>query len=200
MGQKKPRILVFASGNGSLFESIARAARMGNLQGEVVGLIVSKAGTGAESRARELKVPSLVINDSPSSDSMDQEILRLAQTFQPDWIALAGFVKKIGPAVLRAYPNRIVNIHPGPLPQFGGKGMYGRKVHAAVIASGRAETSVTVHLVDEHYDHGRTLAVLPVAIEKGESAESLEARVKAEEIRFYPKVLNDLITGQLAVS
>jgi phosphoribosylglycinamide formyltransferase-1 len=98
---------------------------------------------------------------------------------------------------LARYRNRIVNVHPGPIPAFGGEGMYGRRVHEAVIAAGVQESGITIHLVDEEYDHGPVLARWPVPLDAGETAESLEAKVTALEPRLFVETLQQIVSGEL---
>jgi len=114
-----------------------------------------------------------------------------------DLVVLAGFMKMIGPRVLHAFRDRIVNIHPALLPRHGGKGMYGMHVHRAVIASGDRVSGVTVHLVDEEYDHGRVLAQMEIPVVPDDSPESLADRVLKKEHQFLPEVLGRIVKGDL---
>src|SRR5205807_3089261 len=117
------------------------------------------------------------------------QLLKLLRKFRVDLVVLAGYLKRIPPSVIREYAGRIINIHPALLPAFGGEGMYGARVHEAVIASGARETGVTVHLVDDEYDRGPIVAQWRVAVEDSDTADSLAARVLAVEHVVYPRVV-----------
>lgn len=197
-----PKIVVCASGEGSLFEAIVRATRNGVLPAEVVGLIVNRKGIGALARAERLGVAASLISlrAFPSSEAWDEGMLNQLRVWKADWVALGGFLAKVGPSVLRAFPNRIINTHPGLLPEFGGQGMYGDYVHAAVLKSGLRETGITIHLVNEQYDSGKVIALERVPVLPDDSVSSLATRVKNREAQLYPRVLADLITGRINLS
>jgi phosphoribosylglycinamide formyltransferase-1 len=114
-------------------------------------------------------------------------------------IVLSGYLRQLGPRTLGRYGGRILNIHPGPLPAFGGHGMYGRRVHEAVIATGAAESGICIHLVDEEYDRGPVIARRAVPVEPGDTPESLEARVTALEPGFYVETLRHIAEGAIAL-
>lgn len=191
----RSRLVVMASGSGSTFEALVTSAHEGRLKAEVVGLVVSREGAGAIERAKRLNIPFVVVDASKFSSvaEWDQALLSAAKSFQPNWIILAGFMRKIGAKFLSGFKDRIVNIHPSLLPKHGGQGMYGRKVHEAVIAARETRTGVTVHLVDDQYDHGTMLAQKEVQVLPGDTPQSLEERVKTVEKDFYPKVLNLIV-------
>jgi phosphoribosylglycinamide formyltransferase-1 len=197
----KARVVVCASGEGTGFESMVQASRQGELQAEIVGLITNRDAVGALQRAQRLQIPAQVITGKAYSNvpTWDRALAHQLQQWRADWVALAGFLALIGPEVLRSYPQRIVNSHPALLPKFGGPGMFGKHVHRAVVASGATESGVTIHLIDEQYDRGQILAQARVPVHPGDSPEALEQRVKASEVRFYPKVLNDLVTGRITL-
>lgn len=194
-----PKIVVCASGEGTNFEAIVRAAEDGSLKAQIAGLIVNRAGCGALKRAEKLKVHVTVLEPKnfPSREAWDSAMVQSLRSLKADWVALAGFLALVGPRVLSAFPQRVINSHPALLPKFGGAGMYGEFVHAAVIQAGERETGITVHTIDEIYDRGRILAQEKVPVEPGDTAAQLSERVKAREVRFYPKVLNDLVTGRI---
>lgn len=110
-----------------------------------------------------------------------------------DLIVLAGFLWKIPPALIRAYPGRIVNIHPALLPKYGGKGMYGRHVHEAVIADSEKETGITIHYVDEQYDHGEPIFQAKVVVEAGDTPETLAQKVHLLEYEHLPRIIEEVI-------
>lgn len=114
-----------------------------------------------------------------------------------DWIILAGFLWKIPLSLIQAYPGHIINIHPALLPKFGGKGMYGHFVHEAVIKARETESGITIHFVDEHYDHGQTIFQATCTVEPGDTPETLAGKIHILEHRHYPEVIERLISQQL---
>lgn len=195
----QPRLVICASGEGTNFEAIVQATRSGLLAAEVAGLIVNREGTGAAQRAASLGVPvrTLIPKNFDDRSRWDGAMAEQLRQWGADWVVLAGFLTLVGGQVLRAFPGRVVNSHPALLPRFGGEGMYGDRVHAAVLAAGARETGVTVHLVDPEYDRGRILLAERVEVLPGDTVDTLSARVKACENRFYPRVLNDLVCGRI---
>jgi phosphoribosylglycinamide formyltransferase 1 len=177
----KMRIAVAISGRGSNLEALLRALEpAGRAQ---VALVVSdRADAAGLVRARDRRIPAEVISQPADGD----EWLRLLWRFQIDLVVLAGYLKLVPAPVIDAYRGRIINVHPALLPAFGGKGMYGHRVHQAVLASGVRETGVTVHLVDEVYDRGAVLAQARVPILPGDTADTLAERVLAVEHRLLP--------------
>ena len=134
-----------------------------------------------------------------SPESLDSRLIAAFREVGADTIALAGFMRKLGPVFLREFPQRVLNIHAALLPCFGGQGFYGRRVHEAVIESGARFSGATVHFVDELYDHGPILlqAVVPVA--DNDTPETLAARVLEQEHRIYPEALRLLAEGRLKI-
>ena len=181
------RLAVLASGRGSNLQAIIE--HFDNLARERIAKVVLVASNRAESPAL-LRAATASI-DIASFDAADDgsALLELLRKFRVDLVVLAGYLKRIPPAVVRKYSGRIINIHPALLPAFGGEGMYGARVHEAVIASGAAESGVTVHLVDNEYDRGPIVAQWRVRVEKSDSAESLAARVLSVEHVVYPRVI-----------
>ena len=116
-----------------------------------------------------------------------------------DTVILAGYMKRLGPLTLQAYRGRILNIHPALLPKFGGQGMYGKRVHEAVLRAGETVTGVTVHVVDELYDHGRILAQCEVPVLAGDTVDSLAERVLRQEHRLYPDTLRRIAAGEIVL-
>lgn len=186
------------SGNGSSARAIVDAIERGEIAGEA-GLVVSnRKDSVALGWARELGLPARCIPTTIDPEAADG---RLAEAMQADGVQLivmSGYLRRLGPRTLGAYAGRILNIHPGPLPAFGGEGMYGRRVHEAVCAAGLAETTITIHLVDEEYDHGAVIATRPEPIMPGETAETLEARVRALEPAFFTEVIARVAAGDLS--
>lgn len=185
----RARVAILASGNGTNAEAIVRHFHaLGDAAcGSVVLVASNRANAGVLSRARAAAVAAVHF------DARDPAALeRLLDAYRIDLVALAGYLRLVPPDVIARFRGRIVNVHPGPLPEFGGAGMYGMHVHAAVIAAGRTETAVTVHLVDERYDHGETRARWPVPVDPDDTPERLAARVLTVEHILYPRLVDAL--------
>ena len=178
------RVAVAVSGRGSNLEALLRA--LGNdARARVVLVLGSRPDAGALELARANGVPTEVLSDpAAAADWLD----RLAR-HRVDLLVLAGYLKLVPAAVIARYRDRIVNVHPALLPAFGGRGMYGRRVHEAVLASGARESGATVHLVDEVYDRGAVLAQGRVPVLPGDTPDRLAARVLPVEHRLLPAVV-----------
>lgn len=157
---------------------------------EVVVLISNKATAGALSMAAERGVPTLVVRRADWADGT--ELLRALKVLQVDLIVLAGFLWRIPDYLVEAYPNKIVNIHPALLPNYGGKGMYGRHVHEAVKAAGDLESGITIHYVNENYDEGSIIYQAAVRLDADDTAERIAERVLRLEHEHYWQVVRDL--------
>ncbi len=198
---KQLQLGVFASGRGSNFQSILNHTTDGTLHAEIRLLLTNNPEAGALELARASAIPDLVIrkDDFPSRDVFVETMIEKLAQHGVEWIALAGYMKKIPQEVVKVYRNRIVNIHPALLPSFGGKGLYGHHVHQAVLDYGCKVTGVTVHLVDEAYDHGPIIAQRPVPVEDSDTPDTLAARVLQVEHALYPEVLEIIAQGRLAI-
>jgi phosphoribosylglycinamide formyltransferase/phosphoribosylglycinamide formyltransferase-1 len=181
------RLAVLASGRGSNLQAIME--HFENLARERVAQVVLVASNRTDSPALIRAATASV--DIASFDAADDgtELLALLKKFRIDLVVLAGYLKKIPSMVIREYSGRIMNIHPALLPAFGGEGMYGARVHEAVIASGAKESGVTVHLVDDDYDRGPIVAQWRISVEKSDTADSLAARVLRVEHVVYPRAV-----------
>lgn len=193
------RIGILASHGGSNLQAIVDATRQGAIPAEVVVVIGNNAGAMAATRAHDAGIPfhHLSGKTHPEFDQLDAAIARVLTDAAVDLVVLAGYMKKVGPGVIARFPNRIVNIHPALLPKFGGVGMYGPRVHEAVIEAGEAVTGVTVHLVDGEYDRGPIVAQCEVEIRPGDDAATLAARVLEREHEFYVETLGRIVSGEL---
>jgi formyltetrahydrofolate-dependent phosphoribosylglycinamide formyltransferase len=189
------RIGVLASGGGSnLTALLAHLDTLAN--GPVVGVVLSnKPGAGALDKAMARGIPAHVLGDPANGDSL----LGVLETYGVTTIALAGYLKFVPETVTRAFRGRLVNVHPALLPAFGGHGMYGIRVHAAVLAAGARVSGVTVHFVDEHYDHGATIAQWPVPVAPDDSPESLAARVLRAEHALFPRCVAGVASGRITL-
>jgi len=185
------RTAVFASGGGSNFQAIVDAGKNGIIDSKVVLCISNLEQAGVLDRARKENIDSLVIRSDQfekNGEFSDALLSRLAD-YKIDLIALAGYMKKIPSRLIRKYPNRILNIHPALLPEFGGKGMFGIHVHRAVIQSGTEYSGVTVHFVDEGYDTGPVLLQKRIAVLPTDTPESLAQRILEIEHELYPAAI-----------
>jgi phosphoribosylglycinamide formyltransferase-1 len=193
------KLAFLASRNGSAFRAAVEAAGAGRLAADIVLLVSNSPKAPALDFARERGIAHEVITTAADPDAADRELAEALVASGADWVVLSGYLRRIGPAVLARFPDRILNIHPGPLPAFGGEGMYGRRVHEAVIAAGVPASAVTIHLVDGEYDHGLVLGRWPVPVEVGDTAETLEQRITALEPEVMTRTLVDLAEGRLRV-
>ena len=190
----RKKIAVFSSGEGSTLTKIHEACQRGNLPAEILLIISNKAHSGAIERAKRHAIDSYLFDTGNNEDTIktESDLVGLLKQSKIDWILLLGYTRKIGPKLLTAFNNRIINTHPSLLPKYGGKGFYGRKIHEAVLGSGDILTGATVHLVNEEYDSGEILSQIAVPVLPKDSAKTLEARVKKTEKAHLIKVLNEL--------
>ncbi len=188
-----------ASHQGSNMQSVVEACRDGGLAADPAVLICNNRQAKVVARAKQQGIPAYVLNAKTHADpdELDRAMLDALREQACDMIVLAGFMKKIGPRVLKAFAGRIVNIHPSLLPKYGGRGMYGRRVHEAVLSSGDAVTGVTIHLVNGEYDEGRILAQCEVPVLPGDTVDTLAARVLEREHSFLVETLVEIVTGRL---
>ena len=193
------RLGVLASHSGTNLQAIIDACRRGLLDARVCTVISNNSRSGALQRARHEGIPSYHLSGvtHPDEDGLDSAILRVLESHDVELVALAGYMKRVGPSVLARYDRRILNTHPALLPGFGGEGMYGRFVHEAVLAAGAATTGATVHLVDERYDHGPIVAQREAPVLVGDTVDSLSARVLREEHRLYVETLQRVAAGEI---
>ena len=181
------RLAVLASGRGSNLQAIIE--HFDSLARERVATVALVASNRADAPALLLAETASIDIAHFNANDDGSELLELLRKFRIDLVVLAGYLKRIPPKVIREYAGRIMNIHPALLPALGGEGMYGARVHEAVIASGVEETGVTVHLVDDDYDRGPIIAQWRVPVEKSDTADSLAARVLNVEHTVYPRAV-----------
>ncbi|MDA8979839.1 phosphoribosylglycinamide formyltransferase [Chitinophagales bacterium] len=185
---KAVKLAIFASGRGSNAEAILQFQSQANY--EVALIVVSRSEALVTNLAREKGIPLIVLE----KERFQQEILLLESLneYGIELICLAGFLWKIPDYLIKAFPERIINIHPSLLPKYGGKGMYGSKVHEAVVASGERESGITIHLVNEEYDKGKILFQAKVPVYEKDTAADLASRVLALEHKHFPTVIQTL--------
>lgn len=184
------RIAIFASGSGTNAQRIMEYFR--DHRSISVGLVLSnRQDAPVLERAAGFHVPTVVFNRNDLYQS--RFILDILSVQGIDLLVLAGFLWMIPGYLLRAYPRRIVNIHPALLPKYGGKGMYGLHVHEAVIGSGDSASGISIHFVNDRYDEGELILQVKCRVEPGETPESLAKKVHELEYRHYPKVIEEVL-------
>ena len=191
------RIGILASHEGTTLQAVLDAIADGRLAAVVAVVISNNGGSGALRRARDAGVPAVHLSSAthPDPDELDREIRAALTSRQVDLVFLAGYMKKLGRHVLRDFGGRIWNTHPALLPRYGGQGMYGRRVHEAVLAAGDTETGASIHLVDAEYDTGRVIAQCRVPVLAGDSVDDLAARVQASERELIVQTLAAQASG-----
>ncbi len=187
------RIAVFASGYGSnagaIFEYFKHHPSI-----EVVLLLSNDPGAGALNRARAAGIEARSFDYEQISQG---NVFHWLEEFEVTHIVLAGYLKLVPTSILRAFPDRIINIHPALLPKFGGKGMYGMRVHESVKRAGDRETGITIHLVNEKYDEGKILSQVSCPVDINDEPEQIAARVRQLEHNNYPRVIEEWILSGL---
>ena len=192
-------IAVFGSGRGSNFQAILTAMEQGTVPGARICLVVSNnsgAGILEIARANSLTAIHLSQKQFPDEQTFVDALLSTLRAQSANFIALAGYMKRVPPRVVEAYRGRIINIHPALLPRHGGPGMYGMHVHKAVIAAGENTSGATVHYVDEEYDGGKVILQQTVPVHPGDTPETLAARVLRMEHAIYPEVIRRIAASQ----
>lgn len=187
------RIAVLVSGGGTNLQAILESERRGeNPNGQVALVVASKPGVYALTRAEQFGVPTAVVarRDYADSEAFDAALLDVLAGHNIDLVVLAGFLSVLGPSVIAAYPNRILNVHPSLIPSFCGPGFYGLRVHEAALARGVKVTGATVHFVNEECDGGPILLQKAVDIQPDDTPETLQKRVMVEaEWKLLPKAI-----------
>lgn len=195
------RIGVLASGEGTTLQAILDAGAARQIAVQVVTVISNNSDAGALRRGKSAGARTLHLSGKthPEPGALDAAIIAELSRDGVEVIMLAGYMKKLGPALLEHYRGRIINTHPALLPKFGGHGMYGMHVHRAVLAAGEHESGPSVHLVEAEYDTGRVLAQAAVPVEPNDTADTLAARVQERERRLVVSVLGQIADGALSL-
>lgn len=184
------RIVIFASGSGSNAENLVHFFQDNN-HIEVVQILTNNPHAKVLDRAKRLNISALSFNRKAYSKTDD--VLNIIKLQQPDLIVLAGFLWKIPESFIKAFPNKIINIHPALLPKFGGKGMYGMHVHEAVVANKETETGITIHYVNENYDEGAIIFQVKCDVISSDTAEDVAGKIHELEMEYFPKVVDKLL-------
>ena len=185
------KIVVFASGSGTNAENIILHFNE-KKSGTVVAVLSNNPNAKVLDRAKKLNVPTVVFSKEELSTD---EVLQKLISFQPDLIVLAGFLLKFPQKIIAAYPDKIINIHPALLPKYGGKGMYGMNVHRAILDNKDAETGISIHFVNEHYDEGNIIFQEKVSITDCITPEEIAEKVHELEHKYFPEVIEKLINS-----
>lgn len=183
------KIAILASGSGTNAEKIMEYFQNSS-KGQVVLVASNKKDAFVLERAKKFQVPTYTFSKSELESGMLTDQL---QTLGVDLVVLAGFLLKIPHNLIQAFPDQIVNIHPALLPNYGGKGMYGSHVHQAVKDAGDAETGITIHLVNEHYDEGKIIFQAAVPVSPTDSPEDIANKVHLLEHKYFPNVIESLL-------
>lgn len=188
-----------ASHNGSNMQAVIDACREGRILAEPCVVISNNRDAFALQRAKQQAIPAYHLSGktTPQPDELDLEICNTLEKHKTDLVILAGYLRKLGSRTLKRFQGRVINLHPALLPQYGGKGMFGPHVHAAVLASGDRETGVTVHVADELYDHGPILAQCRVPVLAGDTVESLAERLLTHEHLILVETLAKVSRGEI---
>lgn len=184
------RVAIFASGSGTNAENLVTTFRQKKHPVDFI-VLANRADAPVLQRAQRLSVPAFTFGKTEMYQS--DALLRLLEEQKIDFIVLAGFLWKVPPSLIAAYPNTIINIHPALLPKFGGRGMYGERVHSAVLEANENVSGITIHHVTEEYDQGATIFQAECPVREDDTPESLARRIHQLEYQHYPRVLAQLL-------
>ncbi|TBN02469.1 phosphoribosylglycinamide formyltransferase [Hyunsoonleella flava] len=184
------RIVIFASGSGTNAENLIRFFHNSD-NASVIQVLSNNPHAKVLERSKKLKVSALSFNRIAFTKTDD--VLNILKASQPDLIVLAGFLWKFPEFILNEFPNKIINVHPALLPNYGGKGMYGMHVHEAIVANNETKTGITIHYVNENYDEGATIFQAECDVLKTDTAEDVAAKIHELEMEHFPKVVNELL-------
>lgn len=186
----KKRIAIFASGSGSNAQKIMEHFKR-NAEAEVVLILTNNPQAYVLQRADNFEIPSHIFTRKEFYETDD--VIRLLKNLQVDLIVLAGFLWLIPESMLKAFPNKIINLHPALLPKFGGKGMYGDNVHKAVLDAKEEESGITIHFAGEHFDEGEIIHQSRFKIEPGDNIEEIKFKGQQLEHQHFPRVVESLL-------
>jgi phosphoribosylglycinamide formyltransferase-1 len=195
------RLGVLVSGAGTNLQALIDACRTGEIPGEVAIVVSNVPGAFALDRARAAGIPAVVVDHRTfgSRAAFEAALRETLESFRVDLVCLAGFLRILSPAFVSAFAGRVMNIHPALLPAFGGKGMYGERVHQAVLAAGARTSGCTVHFVTDVPDGGPIILQATVPVRDDDTPATLAARVRREELRLYPRAVRLFAEGRLRI-
>ena len=199
MGVESISLGILASHGGTNLQAIIDACETGSIDAHVAVVVSNNSKSYSLQRARSSGIPAFHLSSQTHSKKKDLDlaIADILKKYKVDLIILAGYMKRIGPIVLKAFHNRVINSHPALLPKYGGKGMYGDRVHKAVVNAKSAETGISIHLVDEDYDHGPIISQKIIAVDSSEGVEFVKKNVQKHEHRFWVTTLNKIQKGEI---
>ena len=188
-----------ASHGGTNLQAIMDACATGDIYGKVKVVVSNNSRSKALRRASNANIPSYHMSAITHPDTLELErsIKNVMTDHKVDLIVLAGYMKKIGSQLIEDFPKRVVNSHPALLPKYGGEGMYGDLVHAAVINADETESGVTIHLVDQNYDQGTIIAQVKIPIAPQETVDSLREKIQTKEHSFWIETIEKIRTGEI---
>jgi phosphoribosylglycinamide formyltransferase-1 len=184
------RVVIFASGSGSNAENLIKFFHNSD-NASVIQVLTNNPHAKVLDRCKKLKVSALSFNKTAFSATDD--VLNILKAAQPDLIVLAGFLWKFPEFILKEFENRVINIHPALLPNYGGKGMYGMNVHKAVVENKESETGITIHYVNENYDEGAIIFQAKCEVLPTDSAEDVAEKIHLLEMEHFPLIVNDIL-------
>lgn len=190
---------VMASHGGSNLQAIIDACQNGILDARVRVVISNNSLSKALRRAKKCDIPAIHLSSitHPDKSELDKAITSTMVHHKVQLVVLAGYMRKLGESMVQAYPNRIINSHPSLLPLHGGSGMYGDLVHEEVIAQRDRQSGITIHIVDEEYDHGPVVSQVRVLVDRDDSIDSLRNRIQSREHGFWIETLNKIQSGEI---
>ena len=199
VGAERLRLGILASHAGTTMQAVLDACESGDLDADVRVVISNNSRSGALARARSAGIPALHLSSAthPDEAALDRAVLTALTDHDANLIVLAGYMKRLGPLTLSHYRGRVLNTHPALLPKFGGRGMFGDRVHEAVLSAGEKMSGATVHVVDGEYDSGLILSQVSVHVLPGDTAATLRSRVQGVERSQYVQVLERVAKGEI---
>lgn len=196
-GGERLRLGILASHGGSNLQAIIDAVDAGAIDGVVALVISNNSSSGALQKARDSGVPALHISSATHPGAEEEALLSALEDHGVNLVLLAGYMKKLGPSILSHFGKRILNVHPALLPNYGGQGMYGSKVHEAIIEAKETVTGVTIHLADEDYDRGPIVAQIQVPVDPTDTPQSLAEKVLQHEHHLYVDTVRRISKGEI---
>jgi len=183
------KIVVFASGSGSNAENIIKHFKETNLA-KVVSVFTNNPNAKVIERAKNHQIPVEIFS---KTELFERNLLQKIQEIDPDLIVLAGFLLKFPENIIELYPNKIINIHPALLPNYGGKGMYGMHIHRAIVNNKEKETGISIHYVNEHYDEGGIIFQKNVALTEEDTPETVAEKIHELEQKYFPEIIEAVL-------
>ncbi|WP_347051604.1 phosphoribosylglycinamide formyltransferase [Flavobacterium olei] len=187
------KIVVFASGSGTNAENIIKYFANTEIA-KVVSVFTNNATAKVIERAKNHQIPVEIFE---KNDLLERNVLQKIEKIDPDMIVLAGFLLKFPDNIIERYPNKIINIHPALLPNYGGKGMYGMHIHRAIVNNKEKETGISIHYVNEHYDEGGIIFQQNIALTENDTPETVAEKIHELEQKHFPEIIEKLLEGKI---